>query len=57
MVMKHKRAHLNVPQFVIDEWKSKDQNTMAHLLMEKNWDKAYAWYGGYIGWWFEFVYV
>ncbi|CAL1127048.1 unnamed protein product [Cladocopium goreaui] len=40
MVMRHKRAHLNVPQFVVDEWKSRDQNTMAHLLMEKNWDKA-----------------
>ena len=47
MVMPHKRAHLNVPQFVIDEWKSKDQNTMAYLLMEKNWDKASVWYGGY----------
>lgn len=40
MIQHHKRPHLNVPQFVIDEWKTRDQNTVAQILMDANWDKA-----------------
>ncbi|CAL1142470.1 unnamed protein product [Cladocopium goreaui] len=40
MIQHHKRPHLNVPQFVIDEWKTRDQNTVAQILMDANWGKA-----------------
>ena len=40
MIKDHKKAHLNVPDFVKAEWKSRDQNSMAQILMDSNWDKA-----------------
>ena len=40
MVAPHKsRKGLEVPDFVKDAWKSRDQNSMAKLLMDVNWDK------------------
>jgi hypothetical protein len=40
MIAAKKRAHLNCPEFVKEEWKNKDQNSMAQILMDANWDKA-----------------
>ena len=40
MVAPHKvRTGLQVPDFVREAWKSKDQNAMAKILMDANWDK------------------
>lgn len=40
MVQEHKkRKSLEAPQFLKDAWKEKDQNAMAKLLMDANWDK------------------
>ena len=40
MMANHKsKTALNVPDWVREQWRSKDQNTMAQLLINANWDK------------------
>lgn len=34
-----KKAQYNVPQFVVEQWKTQKQNEMAQLLMDCNWSK------------------
>ena len=40
MCAKHKtKRSLDVPEFVVEQWRSNDQTSMARLLMENNWSK------------------
>ena len=46
MAVHAKKTALNVPEWVREQWKSKDQNTMAQILMDANWDKD--WFSEYL---------
>lgn len=37
-----KKRGLNVPDWVKEQWKKREQNAMAKLLMDANWDKDHA---------------
>ena len=39
MAVHKKKTAYNVPQWVREQWQTRDQNTMANILINANWDK------------------